>query len=110
MSDKVRVAENIIYIIGETHGLEWELRMAVEKGYHRKFFFVFPPRWVVHADNREFYERFLALTGLPDRIEPSPILLYYDGDDAPVLVVANKQSAREYRLAMRLAFESRRDR
>lgn len=100
---EMKVSQRIIFILGETPSLTWELEQAYKKGYLSKIVFIFPPRWKIHADNEKFYKLFTDVTGFSKDTE-SPVALFFIKKMVPLLLVANDQSEREYKTAMQLAF------
>jgi hypothetical protein len=98
-------ARLVVFVVGESEGLAWELQRIHRLSLLHKLVLVFPAvddvsrRWntlrVRHGDSHEF--------ALPDAIDPIKTLaLTYQADGSPVAIVG-KRSEWAYEAALRLA-------
>jgi hypothetical protein len=103
---KLDEAHVVIFVLGDSEGLRWELLKASELGLVTKLIFVFPPGW-----NAEEAAR--AMPGLPvDAIiaacgNAKPIVLFHESEDRQCLVVSDDQGAASYECGMLLAAETK---
>jgi hypothetical protein len=95
----------IVFVVGESEGLAWELHRVHRLGLMHKLVIVFPPvddisrRWNTlrgrHRESQDFT--------LPEAIDPRKTLaLAYEADGTPVVIVG-KRGEWSYETALRLA-------
>ncbi len=108
ISSHMKLSHDVICVLGETDGLEWEIRTAISEGIINKFIFLFPPNWKIHADNQRFYNDIFEMIGVSPEFSNPPLVLYYLQDGSMVLLTSRRQSIEDYRNGLTAAFESRR--
>jgi hypothetical protein len=102
---RITEARLVVFVVGESEGLGWELQRVHRLGLLHKLVLVFPTvddisrRWnalvVRHRDSHDF--------ALPDAVEPTKTLaLAYEADGSPVAIVGNRGEW-AYETALRLA-------
>ena len=102
---RMKEAQLIVFVVGESEGLAWELHRVQRLGLIHKLVIVFPPvddiirRWNTlrgrHRESQDFI--------LPEAIDPRKTLtLAYEADGTPVVIVG-KRGEWSYETALRLA-------
>jgi hypothetical protein len=103
-------AQAIIFVIGKTSGLEWEIRTIVERGLLDKLIVVMPP--VAQPEISERWRMFVATCGeleiVPKEIIHSRALLVRTNGDEVVLVASRARKDGDYFEAIRAIFTARR--
>jgi len=98
-------AQRIVFVIGRTNGLNWEIKKAVELGIFQRMIVVVPPNWRYEAENSD------VATIIAEKLSISAVqlekclLIYFRDDENAVFVMCGQKESSCYENAIALAFE-----
>lgn len=99
-------AQRVVFVMGLSNGLSWEIETAVEMGVIHKFIVVFPPYWRGDYGQRAVASTLSKALSIDIHKFENPILIYFRNKESAVLVSAVNRSSSSYEYAAALAFES----